>query len=60
VIISAVKNWPMAVRLVNWLTAKQAQALLSGGATPTKGLRDRAILAVLLSCGRKRSEVAAN
>jgi site-specific recombinase XerD len=58
VIISAVKNWP-AVRLVNWLTAKQAQALLSGGATPTKGLRDRAILAVLLS-GRKRSEVAAN
>src|SRR5438552_13508631 len=48
------------VRLGNWLTIKQAQVLLN---TPdintTKGLRDRAILAVLLGCGLRRSEVAA-
>ena len=35
------------VRLGNWLTAKQAQALLNAPDTTTiKGLRDRAILAV--------------
>ena len=40
------------VRLGNWLTAKQAQALLNApDATSSKGLRDRAILAVLLGCG---------
>ena len=39
---------------------KQAQALLNTpDATTTKGLRDRAILAVLLGCGLRRSEVAA-
>jgi integrase len=48
------------VRLGNWLTAKQAQALLNApDAMTTKGLRDRAILAVLLGCGLRRSEVAA-
>jgi hypothetical protein len=37
------------VRLGNWLTAKQAQSLLNApDATRIKGLRDRAILAVLL------------
>jgi integrase len=48
------------VRLGNWLTAKQAQALLNApDATTIKGLRNRAILAVLLGCGLRRSEVAA-
>src|ERR1017187_9928934 len=48
------------VRLGNWLSLKQAQALLNApDATTTKGLRDRAILAVLLGCGLRRSEVAA-
>jgi integrase len=48
------------VRLGNWLTVKQAQTLLDApDATTPKGLRDRAILAVLLGCGLRRSEVAA-
>src|ERR1019366_8117461 len=50
----------MGVRTGNWLTLKQAQALLNApDITTTKGLRDRAILAVLLGCGLRRSEVAA-
>jgi site-specific recombinase XerD len=48
------------VRLRNWLSVKQAQALLNTPDVSTKkGLRDRAILAVLLGCGLRRSEVAA-
>src|SRR6202140_3356626 len=48
------------VRTGNWLTLRQAQALLSApDIAMTKGLRDRAILAVLLGCGLRRSEVAA-
>jgi site-specific recombinase XerD len=48
------------VRLGNWLSVQQAQKLLNApDATTTKGLRDRAILAVLLGCGLRRSEVAA-
>ena len=47
------------VRLGNWLSMRQAQALLNAPDTTTKGLRDRAILAVLLGCGLRRSEVAA-
>src|ERR1700704_2807754 len=47
------------VRVGNWLSIRQAQTLLN---TPDvslkKGLRDRAILAVLLGCGLRRSEVA--
>jgi integrase len=59
--ITRVKGVPSkGVRLGNWLTAKQAQALLNAPDTTTnKGLRDRAILAVLLGCGLRRSEVAA-
>ena len=48
------------VRVGNWLSLQQAQALLNApDITTTKGLRDRAILAVLLGCGLRRSEVAA-
>jgi integrase len=48
------------VRLGNWLSLKQAQALLNApDITTKKGLRDRAIIAVLLGCGLRRSEVSA-
>src|SRR5450432_320252 len=48
------------VRVGNWLTLRQAQLLLSAPDIATvKGLRDRAIIAVLLGCGLRRSEVAA-
>ena len=47
-------------RVGNWLTREQAQTLLNAPDTSTlKGLRDRAILAVMLGCGLRRSEVAA-
>src|SRR5215470_12556934 len=40
------------IRTGNWLTLRQAQVLLNTPDTATnKGLRDRAILAVLLGCG---------
>jgi site-specific recombinase XerD len=48
------------LRVGNWLSLRQAQALLNApDATTKKGLRDRAMLAVLLGCGLRRSEVAA-
>lgn len=47
-------------RLGNWLTKEQAQELLRLPDTRTlKGLRDRAILAILLGCGLRREECAA-
>src|SRR6202142_2266106 len=50
----------VGIRVGNWLSLRQAQALLSAPDTATlRGLRDRAILAVLLGCGLRRSEVAA-
>src|SRR5215471_3153549 len=56
--VKSVKS--MGVRIGTWLSLRQAQALLSAPDTTTvKGLRDRAILAVLLGCGLRRSEVAA-
>src|ERR1700693_6394990 len=59
--ITRVKGVPSkGVRLGNWLTVRQAQTLLNTTDVGTrKGLRDRAILAVLLGCGLRRSEVAA-
>jgi len=47
------------VRTGNWLTLEQAQKLLQApDITTLKGLRDRAILAVMLGGGLRRSEVA--
>jgi site-specific recombinase XerD len=46
-------------RAGNWLTREQAQAWLNAPDTRTlKGLRDRALLAVLIGCGLRRSEAA--
>ena len=43
----------------NWLTLKEAQALLRKPDTETlKGLRDRAILATFLGCGLRRNEAS--
>src|SRR5437867_7439667 len=56
--VKSVKS--VGIRTGNWLSLRQAQALLCApDPTTTKGLRDRAILAVLLGCGLRRSEVAA-
>jgi integrase len=59
--ISRVKSAKtQGIRVGNWLSLRQAQALLSApDTTIIRGLRDRAILAVLLGCGLRRSEVAA-
>src|SRR5947208_7839277 len=48
------------IRVGNWLSLRQAQALLSApDITTLRGLRDSAILAVPLGCGLRRSEAAA-
>jgi integrase len=59
--ISRVKNAKcVGIRVGNWLSARQAQTLLNTpDITTLRGLRDRAILAVLMGCGLRRSEVAA-
>jgi site-specific recombinase XerD len=59
--ISRVKSAKtQGIRTGNWLSQRQAQALLSApDITTLRGLRDRAILAVLIGCGLRRSEVAA-
>jgi len=59
--ISRVKSAKsVGIRTGNWLSARQAQMLLNApDITTLRGLRDRAILAVLLGCGLRRSEVAA-
>ena len=50
----------IGVRTGNWLSVQQAQRLLNApDVTKKKGLRDRAMLAILLGCGLRRSEVAA-
>jgi len=55
--VKSVKS--VGIRTGNWLLLRQAQALLSApDASTTKGLRDRAIIDVLLGCGLRRSEVA--
>jgi site-specific recombinase XerD len=50
----------IGVRAGNWLALQQAQVLLDAPDIRTiKGLRDRAMIAVLLGCALRRSEVAA-
>lgn len=47
------------VRSGNWLTLEQARAFINmPDKTRLKGLRDRALLAVMIGCGLRRSEVA--
>jgi site-specific recombinase XerD len=50
----------LGVRLGNWLTAKQGQALWQApDRQRVKGKRDRALLALMLACGLRRHEVVA-
>ena len=50
----------LGVRLGNWLTAEQGQALWQApDRQRLKGKRDRALLALLLACGLRRHEAAA-
>src|SRR5207248_1352564 len=47
------------IRTGNWLTARQAEALVnSPDAATLKGKRDRALLAVMIGCGLRREESA--
>lgn len=47
------------VKAGNWLSKEQAQALINApDITTLKGLRDRAILAIMVGSGLRRSEVA--
>jgi len=50
----------LGVRLGNWLTAEQGQALWQApDQQRLKGKRDRALLALMLACGLRRHEVVA-
>jgi len=54
--VKGVKN--LGVRLGNWLTAEQGRAIVDAPQRgDPRGKRDRAILAVLLGCGLRRSEL---
>jgi len=45
-------------RIGNWLTGSQAQELLNAASRDTlRGVRDAAMLGLLLGCGLRRSEV---
>jgi len=58
--IRAVKGVPQRGRRTgNWLTKEEAQMWLNAPDTKTlKGVRDRALLAVLIGCGLRRAEAA--
>lgn len=50
----------LGVRLGNWLTAEQGRRLLfTEGPLTLRGLRDHAMVALLLGCGLRRGEVLA-
>jgi integrase len=54
-----VKGVPIrGVRLGKWLTRNQAEQLLSAPPSTLMGLRDRAILGLLIGCGLRRDELA--
>jgi integrase len=57
--IGRVKGVPVrGVRAGNWLTRDQAEKLLLAPPTTLMGLRDRAILGLLIGCGLRRDELA--
>jgi site-specific recombinase XerD len=58
--VRAVKGVPFRGRRTgNWLTREEAQKWLNAPDTKTlKGVRDRALLAVLIGCGLRRAEAA--
>ena len=58
--IRAVKGVPFRGRRTgNWLTKEDAQRWLNAPDTKTlKGVRDRALLAILIGCGLRRAEAA--
>jgi integrase/recombinase XerD len=57
--IGRVKGVPVrGVRAGNWLTRDQAEKLLLAPPDTLMGLRDRAILALLIGCGLRRDELA--
>jgi integrase/recombinase XerD len=56
--IGRVKGVPVrGVRLGKWLTRDQAEKLLSAPPNTLMGLRDRAILGLLIGCGLRRDEL---
>jgi integrase len=57
--IGRVKGVPIrGVRLGKWLTREQAEKLLLAPPNTLMGLRDRAILGLLIGCGLRRDELA--
>ena len=58
--IRAVKGLPFRGRRTgNWLTREEAQIWINAPDTKTlKGIRDRAILSILIGCGLRRAEAA--
>jgi integrase len=57
--IGRVKGVPVrGVRAGNWLTRDQAEKLLLAPPETLMGLRDRAILGLLIGCGLRRDELA--
>jgi len=56
--IARVKGVPVrGARLGNWLTRDQAEKLLLAPPNTLMGLRDRAILGLLIGCGLRRDEL---